>query len=749
MEKRVPLAALAALAFVLPAAPARAATTVKAAADSFVASDQPTKNFGTASRLNVKASPATNAYLRFSVPGSAATVKSATLQVYATHDSKLGVTAAPVADSSWGEKTITWQNAPAISAAPVTASGAFKSGKWVPMDVTPMVASGTVTLGLKSPSGGDSTNIASREDRSHAPQLVIEFTSGDPTIMAAGDIACSAQSHGASCQDKATSDLVLTGNPDAVLALGDNQYECGVLSDYQTYYDATWGRFKDKTRPVPGNHEYTSSLNSTNNCYGLPTGAPGYYTYFGAIASPLEPLCGVDCKGYYSYDLGSWHMIALNSNCTRVGNCGATDPQATWLAQDLQAHAGQCTLAYFHHPRWTSGQEGPTVLMGPIYQMLYDAGVDAILNGHDHDYERFAPLDPSGAVDPVNGIREIIAGTGGRNTTSFTGIAPGSEVRNSTAFGVLSMTLHSRGYDWRFVPTAGTFSDSGSQPCHIARGDDTTAPAAPGSVHAVAGDDGLVDLTWSAASDDVGVVAYRIYRNGTLLTTTGQATGYTDGTTTGGTGYTYSVRAVDASGNESNAGSSVGVTARAALPGLLFADGFETGTMGGWTGAVGIVPEQGSAASGAWRARAATAGGTAYAYWTLGAAQPELYYRLRFEVISSGSVTLLKLRNTAGQTVTEAALSSTGRLLFRNTLAGTTASSGVSPSTGRWHELEVHLATGASGLLEGWLDGTRVYTASESFGDFPLNRIQLGDNTSGTSYDLAFDDVDVGTQQLP
>ncbi|MEA2449337.1 MAG: hypothetical protein QOG63_1269, partial [Thermoleophilaceae bacterium] len=497
---------------------AQAATNVKASADSSVASDHATTNYGTATKLDIKASPATNAYLRFNVPALGGTVTKATLQLTATANSKKGITVAPVANSTWGETTITWATAPPIGAA-VVSSGALKSGKVVSLDVTRLVtASGQLSLGLRS--GGDSTSVASREKAGSEPQLVIEVggstggTGGDPVIMAAGDIACSAKSTGASCQAQATSDLVMAENPDAVLPLGDNQYECGQLSDFQTYYDATWGRFKARTRPVPGNHEYTSSANSTNNCFNLPTGAPGYYTYFGAIASPLEPLCNVSCKGYYSYDIGAWHMIALNSNCTRVGNCGVADPQATWLQADLNAHAGQCTMAYFHHPRWTSGQEQPTLSMGPIYQILYDAGTDVILNGHDHDYERFAPMAPSGAVDPARGIREIIAGTGGRNTTSFTQLAPGSEVRNSSSFGVLRMALHPRGYDWRFMPTAGGFSDAGSQPCHIARADDTVAPAAPTNLR-VAGDvDGDVDLNWSAATDDVGVVGYRIERDG-------------------------------------------------------------------------------------------------------------------------------------------------------------------------------------------------------------------------------------------
>jgi hypothetical protein len=388
--------------------------------------------------------------------------------------------------------------------------------------------------------------------------------------------------------------------------------------------------------------------------------------------------------------------------------------------------------------------------MGPIYQILYDAGTDVILNGHDHDYERFAPMAPSGAVDPARGIREIIAGTGGRNTTSFTQLAPGSEVRNSSSFGVLRMALHPRGYDWRFMPTAGGFSDAGSQPCHIARADDTVAPAAPTNLR-VAGDvDGDVDLNWSAATDDVGVVGYRIERDGSALATAGQTTGFTDTTAVAGARSTYTVRAIDASGNTSAASSAVSVTVPAAAPGILFADGFEAGNMNAWLGAVGISAVAGSSANGAYGAAARSTGDLAFAYWTLGTAQPELYYRIRFKLTSqTGGVTLLKLRNTNGETVTEAAISSTGRLIFKNSIAGTTISSSAIPAAGVWHELQVHLRSGSAGLLESWYDGAQVASSPDVWGSFPLVRAQLGDNTAGSTYDLAFDDVAVGTQKIP
>jgi hypothetical protein len=185
--------------------------------------------------------------------------------------------------------------------------------------------------------------------------------------MAAGDIACPRLNPGtSSCHHGATSDLLVAAQPDAVLTLGDNQYECGELANYQSYYDPTWGRMKAVTRPVPGNHDYKT----TDPCVGYTPGAPGYYTYFGDAASPTEPGCTVNCKGYYSYDLGAWHIIALNSNCAIV-SCSAGSPQEQWLRQDLAANDASCTLAYAHHPRFSSGNYRPGIsAVRPLFQAL-------------------------------------------------------------------------------------------------------------------------------------------------------------------------------------------------------------------------------------------------------------------------------------------------------------------------------------------------------------------------------------------
>ena len=210
------------------------------------------------------------------------------------------------------------------------------------------------------------------------------------------------------------------------------------------------------THPVPGNHEYQAS-NGTD-CDGSGT-ASGYFRYFGAAA-------GDPADGYYSYDVGTWHLIALNSNCPAVGGCSARSPEEQWLRADLAAHAAQCTLAYFHYPRFSSS--GDIKGSSAFWVDLYAAGADVVLSAHKHNYERFAPQDPNGSADPNRGIREFVVGTGGKSYQGFKSTPdPNSEVRDAGVFGVLELTLHPGRYDWQFVPVAGkSFFDSGSTSCH-------------------------------------------------------------------------------------------------------------------------------------------------------------------------------------------------------------------------------------------------------------------------------------------
>jgi acid phosphatase type 7 len=267
----------------------------------------------------------------------------------------------------------------------------------------------------------------------------------DPVLVGAGDIA--------SCDDLAGAEAtakLIDKIPGTVFAAGDLAYPDGSDENFAKCYDPTWGRFKDRTRPAPGNHEYHSD------------GASGYTRYFGTAA-------GDPTKDYYSYELGAWHIIALNSECAAVGGCDADSPQGQWLAHDLAQHPASCTLAYFHKPLFSSGgAHGNDPLMKPLWDTLYHAGADVVIGGHDHDYERFAPQDPEGRPDPAHGIREFVVGSGGKNSHRKMGVAkPNSEARNDDAFGVLKLTLHPKGYDWEFVPEAGkAFSDSGSGTCH-------------------------------------------------------------------------------------------------------------------------------------------------------------------------------------------------------------------------------------------------------------------------------------------
>jgi calcineurin-like phosphoesterase family protein len=261
-------------------------------------------------------------------------------------------------------------------------------------------------------------------------------------IVAAGDIAdCSSDG------DEATARLV-GGIEGTVLTLGDNAYEDGTAQDFRQCYEPTWGQFKERTRPAPGNHDYETE------------GASAYFDYFGDAA-------GQPGKGYYSYDLGSWHIVALDSNCEEVG-CAATSPQLRWLEADLAKDAKTCTLAYFHYPLFSSGKYRPGIQeVKPLWEALYAADVDVVLNGHDHNYQRFAPQDPNGKADPQRGIREFVVGTGGRSHYSILGPIANSEVYNDETYGVLQLTLNPQSYQWRFIPVEGeTFTDSGSARCH-------------------------------------------------------------------------------------------------------------------------------------------------------------------------------------------------------------------------------------------------------------------------------------------
>jgi hypothetical protein len=310
------------------------------------------------------------------------------------------------------------------------------------------------TLALSGLSSGTHTLRVSFENDYYVPSTcdrnayldyyVLTLPNADPVLVGAGDIAgCDTTG------DEATAKL-LDGISGTVFTAGDNAYNSGTPTQFNNCYDPTWGRHKARTKPTPGNHEY------------LTAGASGYFGYFGSAA-------GDPSKGYYSYDLGEWHIVALNSMCEKVGGCGATSPMVSWLKQDLAANDDKaCTLAYFHHPLFSSGSKhGNSPKMRPSWNALYAANAEVVLNGHDHDYERFAPQRPDGTLDNSRGIREFVVGTGGKSLRPFGTIKANSQVRNANTYGVLKLTLHPTSYEWKFVPEAGkTFTDSGVTTCH-------------------------------------------------------------------------------------------------------------------------------------------------------------------------------------------------------------------------------------------------------------------------------------------
>jgi hypothetical protein len=317
-------------------------------------------------------------------------------------------------------------------------------------------------------------------------QSVSAQDSTDPVFVGAGDIAgCGADRTGDQATAKLLHNIVDTSSsPTTVFTTGDNAYDKGTLLEYQTCYgpqpttdQPNWGEFKAITMPSPGNHEYETA------------GASGYFDYFSAtpsapVPNTLENPGLMPGKGYYSYDLGSWHIISLNSNCSFVdggvaGNgCAAGSDQVTWLKKDLAAHPNACTLAYWHHPRFSSGStSGGNSKMKPFWEALYAAKADVVLNGHVHNYEHFFPQTPSGERNLEQGIRQFVVGTGGYSLNAFK-IPPltNTWVRDASANGVLKLTLHPKGYDWEFVAEAGkTFRDSGSDTCEP----DGTTPTDP------------------------------------------------------------------------------------------------------------------------------------------------------------------------------------------------------------------------------------------------------------------------------
>jgi len=289
---------------------------------------------------------------------------------------------------------------------------------------------------------------AQSKDQTHAKEPAKPPQNHPFILVGAGDISSCKNPEGA----RATAKLI-EQIPGTVFAAGDLAYESGSPDEFEFCYGPTWGRFKDRTKPAMGNHEYVN-----------PT-AHGYFDYWGAQAGPRG-------KGYYSFDLGAWHIVVLNTNCyvKNLGGCGAGSPQETWLKEDLAKHTNACMIAYGHHALFSSGifkKHAVHPELKQLWQDLYAAHADLVLAGHEHSYERFAPQNPDGKADAQHGIREIVVGTGGRSHDLLGFATPNSEVRDWDTYGVLKLTLEAGKYTWEFIPEEGrAFRDSGNGVCH-------------------------------------------------------------------------------------------------------------------------------------------------------------------------------------------------------------------------------------------------------------------------------------------
>lgn len=548
---------------------------------------------------------------------------------------------------------------------------------------------------------------------------------GQPfTLVSAGDGADGATNSGN------VTNLISSWNPNLFLYVGD-VYENGTATEFYNWYGAGstfYGRFKPITDPVVGNHEYTAGA------------APGYFDYWNNVPS------------YYSYDAAGWHFIALNSNCGLLQNCAVGQAQYNWLLNDLNTHNNACTIAYFHHPVFNVGPEGYTTSMNDMWALMAQHGVDIVLNGHDHDYQRWVPLNGNG-VPSSTGMTEFVVGTGGHGIQNFIVTDNRMAIGYDTSpysFGALRLQLNQAGAGYQYINSQGLTLDSGAIQCS-GTAPDVTAPSAPTNLTATTHSASQIDLSWGNSTDNVGIAGYDIYRDGSLLTSLGYVTTYSDTNLALGTTHTYQVKARDTAGNTTFSNS-----ATATLPTLLFSDGFESGDFTAWTTNTSIQITSQEHYAGAFAAHATGNNSASFVSKALTTAQSDLYYSLRFKVISkspstSAYIQRFRAGSTGGTALAGVFISGNNganKLSYRNDVTGASVTTGPAVTFGVWHEVQTHLQiNGASGQIEIWYDGAPVsaLSATDNFGTNLITRVYAGDSTTSDVYDVALDDAAFNT----
>ena len=547
---------------------------------------------------------------------------------------------------------------------------------------------------------------------------------GQPLIVAAaGDGA------GGEPNETAATNLISGMNPDMLLYLGD-VYEKGSLTEFENWYgnSSSWyGQFRPKTNPIVGNHEYEGNA------------APGYFNYWDNIPH------------YYSYNDAGWHFIALDST-SQFNQTAPGSAQYAWLANDLATNTQPCTIAYFHHPRYSVGPQGDSPQLDQIWSLFNAWSVDIVLNGHDHDYQRWLPLDASGNPSPT-GVTEFVVGTGGHGIQGFNRIdsrvAKGLDT-SPAGIGALKLALGSGNATYQFVSATQGLQDSGSISCTPSTSD-TTPPTSPANLTATPLGANRVDLNWSPATDNVGVVSYDLSRNSQFLSSIpGSSTSYTDTSVQPSTAYTYTVSARDLAGNSSPPSLPASATTTSGTSVPVLTDDFESGGLATWTN-IGMVVQGTEVYAGSFAARATTTSAATWAWHSM-ANQTNAYFRIRFKVLSQGAnnLYLMKVRTSTGTSIGGLYLGDSGNTLnYRNDAGAVTVRSPRTAAAGVWHELQVHyVINGTASQIETWLDGSKVpeLSKTDNFGTTPVGRIQIADNSGARAYDLAIDDVVVDTQ---
>ena len=528
------ITAVALLISMLPVGSVAAQSTVftfKPVADAYVNQSSASANYGTSASLLLDNSPFVHSYLRFTVSGlNGAAVQSAVLRIYANSTNATGMTVNKLSDNSWGETSLIYSNAPAPGAA-INTSGAITSGSWVTTDISSYISGdGTYSVVLTTTSTTN-TNLASRESGANAPQLVVTISGTTPPPATPGAIATQTPTkittpptatpgtnptqtptkiptspppptpvptQGSGSKDPIiffTGDLVSsssvaraqkvvneiktlmaqhTGTQMLVASTGDNEQENNpTVSDYQNYFGATYGPFVTQGifMQIRGNHDIQSAGSYTDYNGSVHASGAAYWDYFGANARAAN-INGQKLTDY-SYDLGGWHIIGLD----QLSSSSLNKNTLNFLTSDLAAHSAQkCQIVYWHVPTYSSGVlHGDAPALMPLNQAEYNAGVDIQINGHDHDYQRFYPINPSGVRDNAKGITTFIDGIGGQDgrAGSKTSTAQAASAVYMDAFpggeaiGVVQFTLHPTSADFALYDgNTGAILEQGNIPCH-------------------------------------------------------------------------------------------------------------------------------------------------------------------------------------------------------------------------------------------------------------------------------------------